>query len=77
MSLTPSDFKIIEHIMETKVEESVKRHVGNLPTRDEFYDKMDLLIKEVREYRQERVFLNDIVTDTTRRIEKLEGIISA
>jgi len=47
MSLTQKDLDDIEQIVDEKIEEKVK----NLPTKDEFYNKMDEVIGELKTIR--------------------------
>ena len=47
----------MDFYVETKlrglISDEIKKQVGNLPTRDEFYERMDKLISEVAFFRQE------------------------
>ena len=66
--LTKRDLDEIEGIVEEKIDEKTK----NLPTKDEFYEKMDEVIGELKAMREEHTVLSSQVSDHEDRITKLE-----
>jgi len=73
--LTQKDFDEIEEIIDKKLEEKIKF----LPTKDEFFSKMDGLMGEVKAIREEQAVIsgykNQLENHETR-ITKLEEIPS-
>lgn len=73
--LTQKDFDGIEEIIDKKLEEKIK----SLPTRDEFFSKMDELMGELKAIREEQTVISgykDQLEDHEGRITKLEAIPS-
>ena len=67
--LTQKDYDEIEVL----VREIVREEIKLLPTKEEFFFKMDELMKEVKDSREEQTVLSGQVSDTIDRIEKLEN----
>lgn len=69
MTLNLHDLDEIEHIVEEKIEEKT----SNLPTKDEFYNKMDEVVGELKAIREETPLLNHRVSNHEDRIEIIES----
>jgi hypothetical protein len=78
MSVTKQQFQAIQHLMQQTIREEVppilKQEIGFLPTKNEFYVKMDELLGEVRAMRDEFAISTFRNTDIIQRVEKLEDI---
>lgn len=66
--------------MEVTIEEAIenkglvtKDHIGNLPTKDDFYGTMDKLMGELRAVRDEQATQSHMLSEHADRIEKLES----
>lgn len=71
MTLTRTDIEEIRQIVKEEVEEQVKY----LPTKDEFYEKMDEAMGELRAIRDEQTVISGRVYDNhEERITALEEI---
>jgi hypothetical protein len=77
--LDNDDLKAIKDLMEVTIEEAVenkglvtKDHLGNLPTKDEFYGTMDKLMGELRAIREEVAILEHRISEHDDRIDHLE-----
>lgn len=69
--LTQKDFDEIEEIIDKELEKKIKI----LPTKDEFYNKMDELMGEVKVIREEQAVISGYknqLEDHETRITKLE-----
>jgi hypothetical protein len=78
-ALDNDDLKAIKGLIEVGVEEAfekkgvaTKDHIGNLPTKDEFYEKMDQVMGELKGIREEVAVLGHQVSEHDDRISKLE-----
>ncbi len=76
--LTQKDLDEIEQLIETTVKEEIK----HLPTKDEFYIKMDEVMGELETIREEQTLIgsklqehSDILKSHETRITKLEQAI--
>jgi hypothetical protein len=79
MVLTNSDFKGIKEFVNQAIEENEtlvrKEDIKHLPTKDEFYDKMDEVMGELKSIRDETTAqsgINRKINDQEIRIEKVE-----
>jgi len=69
MTLTIKDLDEIEKI----VDERIEKQVSNLPTKDEFFGKMDELMGELRDMREEHSMLSERVYNNIEpRVTKIE-----
>lgn len=69
MTLTQGDFDEIEKI----VEETIEERTRNLPTKDEFFEETDKLMKELKDMREEqKVLTSKVYRDHEPRISKVE-----
>jgi hypothetical protein len=78
-TLDGNDLKAIKDLIEVTVEEVIDKkgvatndHIGNLPTKDEFYGKMDEVMGELKAIREEVAVLGHQVSEHDDRIDKLE-----
>ena len=78
--LDSNDLKAIKELIEVAVEEVIDRmglatkdHLGNLPTKDEFYGKMDEVMGELKAIREEQAVQSQHLSDHEDRIEKIES----
>lgn len=69
MTLTQRDLNEIENIVDDKLESRLK----GLPTKDEFYDKMDDVMGELKTIREAQTLITHHVSNHEDRIEKIEG----
>jgi hypothetical protein len=74
------DLKAIKDLIEVTVDEVLDNkevatvdHLGDLPTKDEFYGKMDEVMGELRAVREEIAILGHQVSDQGDRIERIES----
>lgn len=66
--LTQRDLDLIEKIINETIEEKTR----NLPTKDEFFTKMDEVMGELQTKREEETILGHQVSDHDKRITVLE-----
>ena len=82
MGLTSGDLKkikllfdeSIDLIVDDKLDRKIKEYVGNLPTKVEFYEQTDKLMKELKDTREEQAMLALHSKDHTDDIQKLKNI---
>lgn len=86
MSLTQSDLDAIKNLIEITIDEKFEGRLGlspdqtldekfnHLPTKEEFYNKTDELIKELRDMREELTILNGRVSIHSDQIEALKKL---
>lgn len=81
MSLTTTDLKLIKDVMkitideelEVKLEEKFNEKLGGILSKDEFYNKMDEVMGELKAIREQTTLLSGRVYDNHEpRIEKIE-----
>ena len=70
--LTIKDLDEIEKIVDEKIEEKTK----NLPTKDEFFTKMDEVMGELKTIRESTEMLTERVSDHEERITRIEKKIT-
>jgi predicted nuclease with TOPRIM domain len=68
MTLTQRDLDEIEKI----VDDTVNENTRNLPSKDEFFEKMDEVVGEVKAMREEYSVVTKQVSDHEDRITKVE-----
>ncbi|WP_420628629.1 hypothetical protein [Candidatus Leptofilum sp.] len=51
----------------------LEEKISHLPTKAEYFDSMDALMKEIQEYRMERVTLGSQVKRLEKRVETVEA----
>ncbi len=69
--LTQKDFDEIEQLVKDVVKEEIKF----LPTKDEFFDRMDALMGEVKAMRESQEIHAGSHSEINDRIEKLEKVL--
>jgi predicted nuclease with TOPRIM domain len=69
MTLTQKDLDEIENIVDEKIGEKIK----NLPTKDQFFSKMDEVVGELKAIREELPSINSQLSNHEDRIEKVES----
>ena len=72
MTLTEKDLDEIEKIVDEKIEERVK----NLPTKDEFFTKMDEIMGELKTIRESTDIITQRVSSHEERIARIEKKIT-
>lgn len=70
MTLTQKDFDQIEELTRGIVKEEIK----NLPTKEEFFSKMDEVMGELETVREEQTVLSGQVSNHENRLKSLEKI---
>jgi hypothetical protein len=82
-TLDSDDLKAIEQIIEAKMDVVIekqqlvtKEDLSHLPTKDNFYEKMDEVMGELKASREEQAVLSHRVSDHEDRIEKIESHLS-
>jgi len=70
--LTKKDLEEIKKIIEGKLEEKLRL----LPTKDEFFSKMDELMGEISTIQDEQTIIGHQVSDHEERLSSLEEIHS-
>lgn len=70
MALTQRDLDAIEELINEKLDEKIK----GLPTKNEFYSKMDEVIGELKSMREEFTLIVPRVSGHEERIAALEEI---
>lgn len=68
--LTQKDLDNIEGIVEEKLDGKIKI----LPTKDEFFSKMDEVMGELETIREEQILVSHRVSNHEDRLEKLEAV---
>ena len=68
--LTQKDFDEIEKLLDKKLDEKIKF----LPTKDEFFSKMDEVMGELKTIREQQEIITGKTSDHDDRIEKLEDL---
>jgi hypothetical protein len=78
--LDSEDLKAIRDLIELAFEESIEKKglvtkddLSHLPTKDEFYEKMDEAVGELKAGREEQAVLSHRVSDHEDRIERIES----
>ena len=78
-TLDNDDLKAIKSMMEVTIEEAIekkglvtKEDISHLPSKDEFYTKMDEVMGELKTSREEQTVQSQELSDHADRIEKIE-----
>ncbi len=76
MSLTQSDLKNIKNLFKTVLDEDEtlarKVDISHLPSKNEFYNKMDEVVGELKVIREEQPILSHQLANHEDRIDKIE-----
>lgn len=77
--LDPDDFKAIKSLIEVTVDEVIEKKelvtkgdLSHLPTKDEFFDKMDEVMKELKAIREEQPIQSRKLSEHDDRIQRIE-----
>ena len=77
--LDHSDLKAIKNLIEVTVDEVIEKRevvtksdLSHLPTKDDFYEKMDEVMGELKTIREEQTLISHQVSDHEDRIQKIE-----
>ena len=78
--LDNDDLKALKDLMEVTIEEAIeskglvtKDDISHLPTKDEFYTKMDEVVGELKTVREEQPLQSEKLSDHEDRIQKIES----
>ena len=63
---------LIEVTFDEKLDEKLGEKLSHLPTKDEFYTKMDEVMGELKTIREEQALQSQHLSDHDDRIEKIE-----
>lgn len=78
MTLSQKDLKLIGQIvderLDAKLDEKLDEKLSHLPTKDEFYTKMDEVMGELQAMREELTIVNHRTSGHDDRITSLEEI---
>jgi hypothetical protein len=79
-TLDNDDLKALKDLMQVTIEEAIetkglvtKEDVSHLPTKDEFYGKMDEVMGELKTIREEQAVQSHQLSNHSDRIEKIES----
>ena len=72
LMLTQKDFDEIENLTKNIIKEEIK----HLPTKDDFYDRMDQLRGEIKAVREEQSIISGKFSEHTDQIENHDNRIS-
>ena len=82
-TLDNDDFKALKDLMQVTIEDAIetkglvtKKDISHLPTKDEFYTKMDEVIGELKIIREEQTLQSQHLSDHDDRFEKIEDHLS-
>jgi len=77
-TLDTDDFKALKDLMQVTIEDAIetkglvtKEDISHLPTKDEFYTKMDEVMGELKTIREEQALQSQHLSDHDDRIEKI------
>lgn len=76
-TLDDQDLRAIRDLIDVELDETLDEKLGeklsHLPTKDEFYEKMDEVMRELQAMREEVSVLSHQVADHDDRLEKVES----
>jgi hypothetical protein len=78
-TLDNDDLKAIKNLMEVTIDETIeeklvaKEDLSLLPTKDEFFTKMDEVMGELKTIREEQALQSQHLSDDDDRIAKIES----
>jgi len=79
-TLDDHDLKAIKNLMEVTVDEVIekrelvsKKDLSHLPTKDEFYNKMDEVMGELKTIREEQALQSQHLSDHDDKIQKIQS----
>jgi hypothetical protein len=78
--LDDDDLKAIKGLIEVTIDEAIeekgvvtKQDISHLPTKEEFYSKMDEVMGELKAIREEQPLQSHKLSDQEDRIQKIEA----
>ncbi len=81
MKLTQADLDAIKDLigitLDDALEAKLNEKLSHLPTKEEFYAKMDEVMKELKDIREEHTVISDQVPDIIDRLTALESTPAA
>jgi hypothetical protein len=79
-ALDNNDLRAIKQLMEVTIDEAIetkglviKEDMSHLPTKDEFYSKMDEVMGELKAIREEQPLQSSRLSNHEDRIQKIES----
>lgn len=76
--LDNDDLQAIKSLIEVTIEEKdlvTKEDLGHLPSKDEFYEQTERILKRLDDLEEEKDLLSNRVSDQEDRLEKIEGLL--
>jgi hypothetical protein len=79
MAILGDDLEAIKGLIKVTIDEAMedklvtKEDISHLPTKDEFYGKMDEVMGELKTIREEQALQSQHLSDHDDRIEKIEN----
>lgn len=74
-TLDNDDLKAMKDLIEVAVDEKLDENLKYLPTKDEFYGKMDEVMGELQAIREEQAVQSQHLSDHEDRIQKIESLV--
>lgn len=65
---------MFDDVLEVKLDEKFKEKLGNLPSKNEFYEQTDKIVKELKVIRVEQKMLSQHSSDHSDQLNNLEKI---
>lgn len=65
---------LLDDVVATQFDEKLDDKIGKLPTKEEFYEQVDKLMKELKDSREEQVMLSQHDADQQDQIDLLKNI---
>jgi hypothetical protein len=78
-TLDKDDLQAIQGLIEVTIDEAIesklvtKDDIGHLPTKDEFFTKMDEVMGELKAVREEQTLQSQHLSDHDDRIDRIES----
>ena len=66
---------LIEVTLDEKLDEKLDERLSHLPTKDEFYEKMDEVMGELKAVREEQTVLSHRVSNHEDKMHKIEDAL--
>ena len=77
--ITKNDFdkfeKLIRQVVDDELDKKIPNYIKYLPTKDDFFSKMDKLMGEVKAMRESQEIHTGSHSEINDRIEKLEKVL--
>ena len=78
-TLDNDDLKSLKDLIEVTIDEKelvTKNDISHLPTKEEFFTKMDEVMGELKDIREEQTVQSQHISDHEDRIEKVESVLN-